>query len=51
MAAVALVGDREGAARLTIADLTERLQPRFAWAPLWRARLLVTWLLKHGLVR
>jgi len=51
MAALTLVGDREGAARLTISDLTERLQPRFPWAPLWRARLLATWLLKHGLIR
>ena len=51
MAALALVADREGAGRITIGDLTLRLQPRFPWAPLWRARLLVTWLLKHGLVR
>jgi hypothetical protein len=51
MAALAAVGDRDGGDRLTIGDLTERLQPRFAWAPLWRARLLVTWLLKHGLIR
>jgi len=51
MAALAQVGDHEGARRLTIGDLTARLQPRFAWAPLWRARMLVTWLLKHCLVR
>ena len=51
LAALALVGDREGAGRITIGDLTECLQPRFPWASLWRARLLVTWLLKHGLVR
>ncbi len=51
MAALALVGDREGTDRITIADLTERLGPRFPWAPLWRARMLSTWLLKHGLVR
>jgi hypothetical protein len=51
MAALALVGDREGAGRITIGDLTACLQPRFAWAPLWRARLLVTWMIKHGLVR
>ena len=51
MAALGVVGDRQGADRITIGDLTERLQPRFPWAPAWRARLLVTWLLKHGLLR
>jgi glycosyltransferase involved in cell wall biosynthesis len=51
MAALALVADREGAGRITIGDLALGLQPRFPWAPLWRARLLVTWLIKHGLVR
>ena len=51
MAALALCGDREGADRITVGELTERLGPRFPWASLWRARLLSTWLLKHGLVR
>ncbi len=51
MAALALVGDREGADRVTVGALTEELQSRFPWAPLWRARMLVIWLLKHGLVR
>jgi hypothetical protein len=51
MAALGLVAEREGAGRITIGDLTQWLQPRFPWAPLWRARLLVTWLVKHGLVR
>ncbi len=51
MAALAAVGDRAGADRITIAALTERMQARFPWAPVWRARLLTTWLLKHGLVR
>ena len=26
-------------------------EARFAWAPEWRAQALVTWLLKHGLLR
>jgi hypothetical protein len=60
MAALAAVGeregeganrDREGADRMTVGGLTERMQPRFPWAPVWRARMLVTWIIKHGLVR
>ena len=47
MAALALVGD--GA--MTVAALTGALAPRFPWAPGWRSATLVTWLLKHGLLR
>jgi glycosyltransferase involved in cell wall biosynthesis len=47
MAALTAVGD----GRVTVADLTRWLESRFPWAPSWRACVLVTWLLKHGLVQ
>jgi hypothetical protein len=47
MAALGAVGDMSMAA----AELARALEGRFAWAPAWRASLLVTWLIKHGLLR
>jgi hypothetical protein len=47
MAALGAIGD----APVTVADLMRTLEGRFAWAPAWRASLLVTWLIKHGLLR
>jgi glycosyltransferase involved in cell wall biosynthesis len=47
MAALASMGEGTCA----VSDLTRFLQPRFPWASAWRASLLVTWMLKHGLVR
>ena len=47
MAALASIGD----GRCSVADLTRFLEPRFPWASAWRASVLVTWMLKHGLVR
>jgi glycosyltransferase involved in cell wall biosynthesis len=40
-----------GDAPIAIAALARELEARFAWAPEWRAQALVTWLLKHGLLR
>jgi hypothetical protein len=47
VAALTALGD----GRATIADLTRWLESRFSWAAVWRARVMVTWLLKHGLVQ
>jgi glycosyltransferase involved in cell wall biosynthesis len=47
LAALAVVG--EGS--IGVAALRQALEPRFPWAPTWRSAMLVTWLLKHGLLR
>ena len=47
MVALAVVGDGS----VPVAALRQALEPRFPWAPTWRSALLVTWLLKHGLLR
>jgi D-inositol-3-phosphate glycosyltransferase len=47
MAALAAAGD----APVAIGDLARSLEGRFSWAPTWRASALVTWLIKHGLLR
>ncbi|HET6150499.1 MAG TPA: glycosyltransferase family 4 protein [Polyangia bacterium] len=47
MAALAAASE----APIAVADLARALEGRFSWAPSWRASLLVTWLIKHGLLR
>lgn len=47
MAALAAVG----AGQVAAGELARSLEGRFAWAPAWRASALVTWLIKHGLLR